>query len=148
MKYFVFVLIVIGASPASVASAFSECAAIEDATERLDCYDNSAQKSQTREPREPAGTIGDDDPLDETLFGKRLKRTNVPDSIESRIIDVTTNNARKKVITLENGMVWIEREPSRRPIYRGQEVVIDKRKWSFSMRLVDEKRRVTVERLE
>lgn len=166
MKYFALALMVFGVSPPPARADVSDCATIEDATRRLDCYDQQAnrqrppgeKKTTTQEPvveqtapakSAPAKSAPVDDPRDEALFDKRPKnQDDIPDSIESRIVEVTINNAGKNVMTLANGMVWIEREPSWRRIYDGQDVVIDKRRWSFSMHLLDEKRRVTVQRVE
>lgn len=53
----------------------------------------------------------------------------------------------KKVFTLSNDQVWIEREPSPQKIAAGQPVMIIKRRWHFELD-PEQGPRVTVERLD
>lgn len=83
-----------------------------------------------------------------TLFGKRRSDPDRGDSIESRIESVRETAAGNRVMTLANGQIWMEREAGRRGIDPAQNVVIMKRRWHYSMLLVDQNRRVTVQRID
>ena len=83
------------------------------------------------------------------LFGLKPKRDKSKDiSRINAILDrVEYMGNGKKVFTLSNGQVWIEREPTPQKIAAGQAVTITKKRWRFEL---DPERgpKVTVERLD
>jgi len=167
--------------PALQASdAIDDCAAIESALARLDCYDavarrQAGEKSIAEEAeappvatvtprpaaagkalprsvdREPAITLPADPDQEQfgiSLFGKRAGDPNRGQSIQSRIDSVHENNTGRRVITLANGQVWMEREAGTRRIEDGQNVVITKHRLHYSMLLETQNRKVTVQRID
>lgn len=100
----------------------------------------------------PKTTIDDEPDADEefgiTLFGKRRGDPDVGQSVRSHIEAVRESAAGNRVMTLTNGQVWMEREAGRRRIDANQDVVITKRRWSYTMLLLDQNRRVTVQRID
>ena len=83
------------------------------------------------------------------LFGLKPKRDKSKDiSRINAILDrVEYMGNGKKVFTLSNGQVWIERESTPQKIAAGQAVTITKKRWHFEL---DPERgpKVTVERLD
>jgi hypothetical protein len=172
---------ILACCPALRASdAIDDCAAIESALERLDCYDKVArrqagEKSIEKEAeappvatvsprpaaaekalplpteRESAITLPADPDQEQfgiSLFGKRAGDPDRGQSIQSRIDSVHQNNTGRRVITLANGQVWMEREAGKRRIEDGQNVVITKHRLHYSMLLETQNRKITVQRID
>ena len=83
------------------------------------------------------------------LFGLKPKRDKSKDisHIKAVLDRVEYMSNGKKVFTLSNGQVWIERESTPQKIAAGQAVTITKKRWHFEL---DPERgpKVTVERLD
>lgn len=99
----------------------------------------SQQVIPTTQPQEDFGI---------TLFGKRASEIDKDVSITSRIKSVREASGGQRIMTLVNGQVWMEREPGRRRIDPDQDVEIIKRRWSYSMMLLEQKHRITVQRID
>lgn len=110
------------------------------------------QESVTVQGR-PKTTIDDEEPAaDEefgiTLFGKRRGDPDVGKNVRSHIEEIRETPGGNRVMTLANGQVWMEREPGRRRIDANQDIVISKRRWSYTMLLLEQNRRITVQRID
>lgn len=83
-----------------------------------------------------------------TLFGRHKSDKDERFSLQSHIEKAYKNNAGMWVMNLSNGQVWMERERSRRAVESGQDIVIVKRRWDYSMELLGQNRRITVQRID
>ncbi|MDZ7685981.1 MAG: hypothetical protein U5O39_14010 [Gammaproteobacteria bacterium] len=111
---------------------------------------SEAPAGETEIPKEGGCAAADDE--EETfgiqLFGKPRSDPDRGESIRSTIESVRDSPAGNRVMTLANGQIWMEREAGRRSIDPSQDVVILKRRWHYSMLLIDQNRRVTVQRID
>lgn len=138
------------------ADGLAECAAVESALERLDCFDRLARERLADDGRsaekppaapsapapvaapartaQPAPAVEPETPA---RFGlkTRPEPAGSVELIEARIDDVRTTPLGEHVMTLSNGQVWMENEPGRRPIAAGQDVIIRKHRWHYEMEL-------------
>jgi hypothetical protein len=157
--------------PAASWGGLSECAAIERALERLDCFDELARRELASEtvaatppsPPEPAASPesprvldgrtaahpADDDVVASRRFGFRVTHRTEPQKaqLSARIEHVNRTPLGHQVITLSNGQVWAENEPGRRSIAPGQDVTIREHRWHFEM-LLEGQPNVAVRRIE
>jgi len=83
------------------------------------------------------------------IFGLRPKKDKNKEvtRISDFIADVEYLANGKKVFTLSNGQVWVEREPNPRKIAANQPATIIKKRWHYELD-PDRGPRVTVERLD
>jgi hypothetical protein len=145
------IILLASLSPLVLASeTISQCATIENAEARLDCYDGVVGQSEPEKTLTVPATVAKPGKSEEedftTLFGSGADDSSEP--VMSRIESIRQSSGGHRIMTLENGQVWMEREPGRRRIQAGQDIEIVKRRWSYSMLLLDQNRRVTVQRLE
>lgn len=160
MRTVVLVLLSLLAGSAYGANALSDCAAIESAVERLDCYDRLARTHEpdvsapaddrveapaptapaAAEPVVPENPPGPPADTGVSTFGKPPERdpeTEV-DQIQARIDSVRRSPLGQQIFTLNNGQVWMENEPGGRPVPVGRDVTIRKRFWFYEMDLEDQ----------
>lgn len=148
------------------------CVSIQDATQRLDCYDRIAHRASSGppaqgtapphantapatapQPTETSIAIPDkpvETAADRTLsrtFGERRSDADEGDRISATLVKARRNKVRLYVFTLDNGQVWMQREPGDRPIKADQGVTITRRRWSYQMFLEGQDFNVTVQRV-
>jgi hypothetical protein len=156
--------------PAAAGSGLAECAAIERALERLDCFDELARRelasetaAATPSPPEPAASpessraLGgrtaaypaEDAEMASRRFGFRVtqRAEALQAQVSARIERVNRTPLGHQIMTLSNGQVWAENEPGRRPIAPGQDVTIREHRWHFEMQLEGQPN-VAVRRIE
>lgn len=155
-----------------IASDLAPCVDIDDAAQRLACYDRQSGRSAGTEseqvasktrsmesvsPEAPAATAKRLDttlgsveaPADPAGFGlKQAQRTTAePDHITATIVSVQASPSGAQVISLSNGQVWTEIEKGKRPIEPSQEVTIWRYRWHYEMKLRSQPD-ITVKRLQ
>lgn len=161
MRYLLFMLLLAAGTPASAKDKLTACAAISDPSARLACYDKLARRNVTNlppatnnaapaeteisvpeKPKAPAG------PSDfEKTFGLNGADVDRGDEITAKLTQAHRNQRRLYVFTLDNGQVWVQREPGDRPIRAGQVVTITRQRWSYSLHLLEQRFEVTVQRI-
>jgi hypothetical protein len=116
-------------------SAGHECARVLDGTERLACYDaafppvrdEAALAAAAELRREQARR---DFGLDGVQIRERspeAEREVLPDRIEGRVTKLTYRDSGQRVVTLDNGQVWLLTEAtSKGPIKVGDQVAVRK----------------------
>lgn len=132
--------------PAFASEAIAACRSLDDDAARLKCYDEAAADLQA-DTSTGNSESGSGEARAEDLFGKSVRLGSPLDSIESRIEEVAESPLGAKILTLANGQVWAENEPSRRAIEPDQDIVITKQRWRYVMRLASG-RLVAVDRIE
>jgi hypothetical protein len=111
------------------------CAAVEDSVDRLACYDAAfARPGVTAGPQQDSdatpGTPGavEEFGLSEAqLQARDPERARPPrvDHIEAQVVDVRLRSTGERIITLDNGQVWLQTEVTvRGPLSAGDRVVI------------------------
>jgi hypothetical protein len=157
--------------PAAAWGGLAECAAIERALERLDCFDELARQELASEtasatPASQPGPAASTEaprvldtrtvaqPAEDAVaasrrFGFRVTQRAEPleAQVSARIERVNRTPLGHQIMTLSNGQVWAENEPGRRPIVAGQDVTIREHRWHFEMQL-DGQPNVAVRRIE
>ena len=161
MRYLLFLPLLVLISPAYAKNNLIDCTAISDPVARLACYDrlthrNTPAKPATIKPNPPAETDTSipEKPRPapresdfETTFGLKGADVDRGDKISAKLKQVQKNQRRVYVFTLDNGQVWMQREPGDRPIRAGQSVTITRERWSYSLRLLKQHFEVTVQRI-
>lgn len=156
--------------PVLAADRLADCAAIDSAVARLDCYDRLAsrqasQQAPQRSPMpasEPAAERADADIEDQpqqpevrpdeervAQFGKPPQRDAEQkfEAVEASIESVRKGPLGKQIMTLSNGQIWMENEPGRRRIEADQQITIRKHRWHYEMELASQPN-VTVRRVD
>lgn len=161
MRYLLFPALLVLVAPAYAKDNLSGCTAIGDPLARLACYDRLAHRNtpatpattranppaetDTSIPEKPRSAPGTSD--FEKTFGLKGADVDRGDKISARLKQVLKNQRRLYVFTLDNGQVWMQREPGDRPIRAGQSVTITRERWSYSLRLLKQHFEVTVQRI-
>ncbi|MBD3648977.1 MAG: hypothetical protein HUJ31_16345 [Pseudomonadales bacterium] len=103
------------------AGPLSDCAGIESAVERLDCYDELARQGNQAQP-------------DEDVFGRQAEKPDKDiEAISAHIQSVKQSPLGHHIMTLSNGQVWMQNEPGRRRIEAGQDITIRKHRFHYEM---------------
>ena len=158
MRYLLFLLFLAAGTNAFAKDKLTACATISDASARLACYDKLAHRNtppalknttpaetEVSIPEKPKAATGPSD--FEKTFGLKGADADRGDEITAKLTQVHKNQRRLYVFTLDNGQVWIQREPGDRPIRAGQVVTITRHRWSYSLHLLKQRFEVTVQRI-
>lgn len=114
----------------AVAQSHHPCASVIDPAARLDCYDSAFPPSANALTRGEAARVQavQDFGLAETQpQAKAAERgqASTPDRIEAGVVKVREHANRRRVVTLDNGQVWVLTENTLRgSIKRGDRVVV------------------------
>lgn len=109
------------------------CAPVSDATERLACYDNAFPRPSDSAAKPLTDAAARVDALKEFGLSKEQMRQRepermreiTPERIEARVADVVYRPNRERVITLDNGQVWLLTEAtSKGHLSAGDAVVV------------------------
>lgn len=164
MRYLLFMLLLASVAPASAKDKLVACTAISDPLARLACYDRLAHRNIPSLKPSPVSTNSNGPAETETAIPEKprpapnasefektfgLKGADVDrgDQISAKLKQVHKNQRRLYVFTLDNGQVWMQREPGDRPIRAGQSVTITRERWSYSLHLLKQHFEVTVQRI-
>lgn len=157
----------------SVVAALSDCAEIQNATERLRCFDSIASRTQLQmSAKEKRGEVRDVEAalakptasVDETLqaestlqrqridpneFAPLASRNGSSDSIRATITSLGKSRLDRWRISLENGQVWMQTDNRRINLAVGQDVILQKGSFSsFFLKLPDLNARLKVTRIQ
>lgn len=153
MRKLLYAAVAVFTFPVCAATQLADCAVIESALERLDCFDELArQESELIAPEPPTETANIESGPVETAAGtadalpsgdiiarfgnRRPERPESQiDQVTARIESVSKTPLGHHVVTLSNGQIWVENEPGRRSIAPGQKVKIRQHRWHFEMEL-------------
>jgi hypothetical protein len=112
------------------------CVPIDDPDERLACYDQaSGRAAAAKLPRQGGANAARDDvvPAEEFGLSELQRRARDPDraqesrieSIEGTVQSLAYRPTGERIITLDNGQVWLQTEVTvRGPLHEGDAVVI------------------------
>lgn len=148
------ILIAISSAAWADEARIADCLSIEGRSDRLACYDELARAYLDQAGRQatpaPSQSVSPDPEPAEDDFGKPSKNKKARQSVPqftARIESVRKAARGNYVMTLNNGQVWAENEPNKRPIEGGQDVTIIKRRFNYLMRL-ESGRNVAVSRID
>lgn len=123
-----------GVTTAAESPAMSHpCAAVEDAAERLACYDSAFPRPADGPAQPVTDAATRVDALREFGLSKEQLRQRepermreiTPERIEARVASVTHRRTRERVVTLDNGQVWLLTEvTSKGQLAAGDAVVV------------------------
>ena len=125
-----------GASADTLTNQMHGCAAIENDSERLSCYDALSKTLDRRA---------------EDNFGQEQKRIaeEAPDSISATVSKIQEGSYGKVVVTLHNGQVWRQNDSGRVHWDQGEQVLIERGVFgSFFMKSTEGGRKIRVKRVK
>jgi hypothetical protein len=102
------------------------CAALDDPAARLACYDAAfTRPDPVVEAREVIEEFGLTEMQLQARDPARPARDRGPERIEAKVISVQARSTGERIITLDNGQVWLQTEATiRGPLATGDSVVI------------------------
>lgn len=127
----------LGGTLADEDSPLAQCAQVDDATARLDCYDTLAGR--------PPGVT---EPPDMEHFGKPPPE---PEEMHARIVGRVTEWRKGTLFKLDNGQMWQSMDDTSAyypDLPPNPEVVITRNLFGYRMEVLDARRRVAVKRMD
>jgi hypothetical protein len=126
----VFMLLGAGAAGTPVAADGARlthsCAAVDDPAGRLACYDAAFKRPDpAEEAREVIEEFGLTEAQLQARDPERPSRDKGPERIEAQVVSIRHRSTGERIITLDNGQVWLQTEVTiRGPLANGDAVVI------------------------
>ena len=127
----------LGGTRADEDSPLAQCAQVDDATARLDCYDTLAG-------RPPGGA----EPPDMEHFGKPPPE---PVEMRARIVGRVTQWRKGTLFKLDNGQLWQSMDDTSAyypDLAPNPEVVITRNLFGYRMEVIEARRRLAVRRMD
>lgn len=145
---------------AQESGAMARCAGIDNAEDRLACYDEVADRA-TPKPADPdaagieplpAATLSEPQPLTEEVGAEQLagksKSQPEPASFRGRVIECKQDASRKWYFYFDNGQVWKQRANARLTNRSCDfEVTLTKDSFGYQMQIKGESKKIRVGRV-
>lgn len=141
--------------------SFLSCLEIHENSSRLECFDKSAKKfledietlgAETNRATPTSAPLEQDKPIANTAkslesFGVPAEKTEPVVQINAEVTNIRRTATGRQLILLSNGQTWMENEPGKRTISRGENITIVKDGKHYDLRRVS-KPRISVHRIE